>query len=166
MADVWDPGTDDVRPVIALWEKGAKLRRNAPNDRLRSALRTYVRSMSGGPGDWLFPHRRLAHCVYRDGVRHTVAALCQRAGLSDGITPHSFRRYVVNTAMRAGNRLEAVQKWLGHAHASTTMRHYWTDDLCNRDVLLEPPPEPVVETPLAAAISESMMCVRPAHSLA
>lgn len=136
LGDVWDFDRRCVRDTIALWEKGSKLRRNAPNARLREALQRYIDADAAAarvPGDWLFPHARHPRRLYADGPRHVVAALCRRTGL-EGISPHAFRRYVVNRAMRAGNRLEAVQKWLGHASAATTMRHYWTDDLVELDV--------------------------------
>lgn len=133
LSDVWDADRAEVRPVIALLEKGARTRRNIPNRRLREALRDYVVGERGAVGPWLFPHLRNPRLRSKRVATTVVDALCARVGLV-GVSPHSFRRYVVNTAMRAGNRLETVQKWLGHSHAATTMRHYWTDDLGEWDV--------------------------------
>ena len=120
--DVWDAGREEVRPVIALLEKGSKFRRNVPNQRLRTALRTYIQEElllggQGGLGDWLFPQYHCPRLVSRHCAEHTIQRLCRTIGLH-GVSPHSFRRYVVNTAMQAGNRLETVQKWLGHASAT------------------------------------------------
>ena len=130
VGDVWDVHRAEVHPVIALLEKGSRVRRNVPNQRLREALRTYVLAELGSPDDptlWLVPQRHCPRLVSRHCAEHTIRYLCRTVGLP-GISPHSFRRYVVNLAMQAGNRLETVQKWLGHASAVTTMRHYWTDD--------------------------------------
>ena len=133
---MWDAGRAEVPPVIALLEKGSKVRRNVPNGRLRAALRAYV--LEARPaGPWLFPQRRCPRLVARHCAEHTVRRLCQRVGLA-GVSPHSFRRLVVNLAMRAGNRLETVQKWLGHSSAATTLRHYWTDDPPELDLSAPP----------------------------
>jgi integrase len=133
LADVWDDPRAEVRPVVALMEKGSKVRRNVPNARLRTALRDYIVNERRPVGEWLFPHQHQPRRMAAKTAEHVARRLCTRAGLR-GVSAHSFRRYVVNTAMRAGNKLETVQKWLGHASGSTTMRHYWTDDLSELDI--------------------------------
>lgn len=131
--DVWDAQRAEVRQRIALVEKGSKIRQNIPSRRLREALRDYVLHERPSGGRWLFPNAFNPLLRSKRIATRVVNALCRRTGIQ-GVTPHAFRRYVVNTAMRAGNKLETVQKWLGHTHVTTTMRHYWTDDLCALDI--------------------------------
>lgn len=133
-----------------------------PNNRLRDALRSYIleeREPEGICTVWvdfnfllvfsppfkkkrqnntqsverLFPHRRWPLLRVHGLAAHVVRLLSRRTAIS-GISPHTFRRYVVNVAMRAGNRLEAVSKWLGHSQTVTTSRFYWTDDATILDI--------------------------------
>lgn len=128
---MWDDG--EVRSTLALEEKGSRVRRVTPNERLREALRRFVLHERGHVGPWLFPSKRAPHLPAAHVAYHVVARVCRRVGLQR-VSPHTFRRYVVNQAMRSGHRLEVVQRWLGHASPSTTSRFYWTDDVAHLDM--------------------------------
>jgi integrase len=138
--DVWDADAGEVLDAISIEEKNSRIRRNVPSSRLRRALEEYIRGrLQPTTTTWLFPHHRNPALPSRGLVACVVRRLAAKVGLTGRISPHSFRRYVVNTAMRAGNRLENVAKWLGHANVVTTSRHYWTDDVIQLN--------PVIDTP-------------------
>ena len=39
--------------------------------------------------------------------------------------PHAFRHTIVGQLVEAGNPMELVSKYMGHAHVSTTAANYW-----------------------------------------
>jgi len=123
-----------VLPIIRLIEKGSKWRHNTPNKRLRQALHAYITEERTPEGPLLFQNKHKPFAKTKYIASDVLERICLRAKLQR-INPHAFRRYVVNTAMKAGNKLETVQKWIGHSNASVTMKHYWTDDLAELDIM-------------------------------
>lgn len=134
--DVWDVHHTKVLDVITLEEKNSKLRRIVPSPLLKEALETYMRKeriLFTQDSEWLFPNLMHPQLRAKGLAAHVVARLVKASGI-DGISPHAFRRYVVNRAMKSGKNLEQVSKWLGHAVSSTTSKYYWTDDVLSLDM--------------------------------
>lgn len=71
----------------------------------------------------------------RQPTIHTLSnrlhAVCKDAGVP-AVTPHAFRRFVVNHAMRNGASLPEVSAFIGHETTAVTYRYYWTDDVAQR----------------------------------
>lgn len=57
-------------------------------------------------------------------VNHGLTAIVRDCGLPKGVTSHTMRRTHATHLLRAGVSVKDVQKRLGHADPSTTLRHY------------------------------------------
>lgn len=63
--------------------------------------------------------------------------MARKAGLQTRHNPHQFRTYLVEHALRAGNDVEDVARYLGHRSGVTTLRYYGGSDAAMR----RPPPD-------------------------
>lgn len=131
--DVWDREKSEVHQVVGILEKFSKVRRIIPSPRLREALREYILSKQPFVSEWLFPKYNCPLQPSEYIANSVVRVVCERVGLKR-VSPHTFRRWVVNEAMRNGNSLEIVARWLGHSCPSVTRKSYWTDDVLQLEV--------------------------------
>ena len=55
-----------------------------------------------------------------------VQRVAEDAGIKDiNVHPHAFRHTIVGELIDAGNSMDVVSKYMGHANVSTTANNYW-----------------------------------------
>jgi integrase len=78
----------------------------------------YLARVAPGPGDLLFPGAVQDYGT----VRRTWRAICKAAGIA-GATPHDARHTFAVHAAQAGIPIVRLQKLLGHADPTMTLRY-------------------------------------------
>ena len=104
--------------------KGNKERRVPMGDEARERLHRYragPRSewTAGKPTPAVFVSRR-GRRMTRESVWHLVRRWAEAAGVSERVTPHTFRHSFATHLLEGGADLRVVQALLGHASISTT----------------------------------------------
>jgi integrase/recombinase XerD len=102
--------------------KGAKDRYvPLPADMLQ-VLRTWWRL--GHPAHWLFPAQSDASKPLDvDSAQRWYRTACALAGITKRGGIHTLRHCYATHLLEAGVDLHSLSQWLGHRHASTTMRY-------------------------------------------
>jgi len=127
--------------ICRVLEKGRKIREFVTGPNLKRKIVTYIR--------WVETHHKTPDLTRLyvfsrdrtpyDPLRHTtLLSILRRHARNAHITevtvhPHVFRHTIVGRLMDAGNNLEVVAKFMGHASVQTTAQHYWLtniEDLC------------------------------------
>lgn len=85
---------------------------------LEGVLASHLARVGPGPDDLVFP----AEVQVYGKVRRTWAAICRAAELA-GVTPHDARHTFAVHAAQAGIPIVRLQKLLGHADPTMTMRY-------------------------------------------
>ena len=87
------------------------------------------------------PHRSVAHDqpdntrnlhapLSSPGLGHALKSIANAAGVTEVIVhPHAFRHTIVGQLIDAGNLMEIVSKFMGHAYVSTTATSYWVPNV-------------------------------------
>lgn len=133
---------------------------------MASLLRDYVENHRKGGNKYLFPATISGNKLAREaplstsGVSRIIKRLAADAGVhGNHVHPHAFRKHVVTALIEAGNRIEYVSRFVGHANIQTTL-HYW--DLqyeivqrLNMSPLLTPPISPDLALQDMASVSKS-----------
>jgi integrase len=123
------------RHTCRILEKGRKFRTFVTSSRLKAAIKRYSDELRqtgffeiAGPNvdPYLLntsdPTRPL--CVSTINVN--VKRLANLAGIQNvRVHPHMFRHTIVGELVDAGNSLETVSRFMGHANVDVTARHYW-----------------------------------------
>ena len=104
--------------------KGNKERRVPMGDEARERLHRYrigprTEWTAGRPTPAVFVSRR-GRRMTRESVWHLVRRWTEAAGLSERVTPHTFRHSFATHLLEGGADLRVVQALLGHASISTT----------------------------------------------
>lgn len=150
LAQVWDASARQPRHECTVTEKNSRPRTVVLSEGTRDAVRALVaawEAQGAAPPRHVFASQRPGVGRADEGGRpptgqalnERLRRLCERAGVPRAST-HAFRRFVVNYAVSHGASLDAVGAYLGHESASTTYRHYWTDEVHERvNALLDTP---------------------------
>lgn len=77
-------------------------------------------SVKPGHDDYVFVSVRRGTKLSRITVFHIIKALCQKLGLRDTISPHTFRHSFATHLLEGGANLRAIQEMLGHENINTT----------------------------------------------
>lgn len=118
-----------TRNVITISEmaKNGSAREALLSKKALEDLTAYIRSdYHGARKDmWLFPSKQSpSKHVCTETVRQVFRQACERCGLDDkGYTPHSFRHSFAVELLLAGNRVEDVQRALGHKSIKSTEKY-------------------------------------------
>lgn len=122
-----------ARAVCATREKGNRVRVFCCSANLRQMIQNCADFWRRTHAD-LFEHD--AFLLHKADVRVplptvAVGVLLKRLALAAGVTdvhvhPHAFRHTLVGKLVAAGNPMEVVAKFIGHADARTTSSFYWT----------------------------------------
>lgn len=92
--------------------------------------------VAAGHEDILFLNRR-GKQLTRVMIFHIVKDLCQRAGISKNISPHSFRHSFATHLVDGGADLRAIQEMLGHESITTTEIYTHLDRQYLRAAIME-----------------------------
>ncbi|MBC8136970.1 MAG: tyrosine-type recombinase/integrase [Fibrella sp.] len=127
---------EDERRILIRESKGRQPRTLPGSPAWASALSIWLRMrrriMSGKPDDGLLFVSELGGPIDTHKFIHTLHSITKYAGLSEGITLHSLRRYSINKL--AKNNLLAAQTIAGHKDAKTTLLYTRLDPDFLRDV--------------------------------
>lgn len=122
---------DSQRMVIHVEAgKGRKDRFVMLSPKLLDILRAYWRKAR--PTQWLFPGDLPGRPISAAAVEHFCRQVCERAGITKPVTPHSFRHAFAVRLLEAGTDVRTIQLLLGHRNLSTTARylHLATNKIC------------------------------------
>jgi integrase len=87
--------------------------------------------------EWIFPSPRNEHAhKTRQAVWKDVRNACERAGISQHVTPHSSRKTFAVDVMREKG-FSVAQKSLQHTNAETTMLYVFADLLTSKNKYVE-----------------------------
>ena len=120
---------DLVRGEIRVYGKGRKERVGLLGRPARYALRAYLedgrptllerRTADAAPPTEVFLNHRGEPLGVR-GLRYRLDRLCRRAGLPEGVSPHTLRHSFATHLLDGGADLRVVQELLGHESLATT----------------------------------------------
>ena len=119
---------DDVQlssRVLRIMGKGSKERLSPLSDTSHESLKRWLeeRPLLALPEEpALFVGTRGGRLNRREAAR-IVERLCQRAGLTFTVSPHSLRHSFATHLLEAGADLRSVQELLGHQRLTTTQRY-------------------------------------------
>jgi site-specific recombinase XerD len=120
------------REICSVPEKGNTHRRFVTSPNLKKRIKVYV--------DYF--RSSLPLCDYQDAfimnphdptsplssnrIRDILTALAREAKIVGvHVHPHAFRHTIVGSLIEAGNSMERVSRFMGHASVDTTNKHYW-----------------------------------------
>lgn len=101
---------------------------------LKQAIARYVESIrdklpQDGSDPCLLNPRNFAAPLPCECVRVMVKRVAQDAGVTDVVVhPHAFRHTIVGHLIDAGNSMDLVSKFMGHANINTTAKNYWVPE--------------------------------------
>jgi site-specific recombinase XerD len=117
-------GIDSQRMSIRVEQgKGGKDRYTILSPRLLDELRRYWTTHHSGL--WLFPSpKNIERPVTVNAAWQAYTAAKRRAGIAKQGGIHALRHAFATHMLEAGTDLHTIQRLLGHAHISTTMRYF------------------------------------------
>jgi tyrosine recombinase XerC len=126
--------TEDIDPiggVVKVMGKGKKERMVPIGDKAINAIRSYSEKKKK-ESDALFLNKNGKRISTR-GVRNIVWKYLRRAGIRQGVSPHTLRHSFATHLLNRGADLRSVQELLGHVNLSTTQiyTHLTTERLKN-----------------------------------
>ena len=139
---------------VRLLGKGKKQRSCPLWTETVEAIHAYLKQrMPKDPAtDYLFLNSH-GVCISRFGIRHVIGKYTEVAGAqcsslkSKTITPHTIRHTTAMHLLRAGNDINMVRYWLGHANINTTHIYVEIDMEMKRKMLQKTQAPTVGKTP-------------------
>ena len=125
---------DDVfeRSILVRKGKGDKARVAFITEDAEAALLDYRAAI----GQKLVPCfvNRYGDRLSRQSAHKIIVKIAERSGIKKNISPHTLRHTFATNMLRAGARIEDVQKMLGHSRVETTLiyMHFTNDYLHSR----------------------------------
>ncbi len=116
--------------------KGDKERRLYLKPQVVAVLRRYLAGV--GPAEYLFPSPYQAH-LSTDQAQAILKRYVRRAGLPEGVSPHTLRHSVATHYLLGGAPITFVQGLLGHANLATTGRYTGLVDEWAKEIALNTP---------------------------
>lgn len=127
LSSVWDGAK--LCHVAQATEKGMHTRVFVIDAALATCLRDYIthERPHNCKSPWLFPSRKdLSMPISGCTLALRLKQHCARVGIKgQHVRLHGLRKFTVGALVGAGNRIEAVSKWLGHSVSQTTYLNYW-----------------------------------------
>lgn len=111
-------------------EKAKSRRGFVTSTALKQAIKSHVEMMrqevAVNSDTYLFYTKNPQKPCSPPTIREMVKSVAASAGISDvHVHPHAFRHTIVGELIDAGNSMEIVSKYMGHAQVSTTAQNYW-----------------------------------------
>lgn len=113
-----DDDVDMISGIVKVRGKGKKERIVPIGERALSAIRRYLEKRESRSAA-LFLNPRRARISDR-GVRYMFRKYLRKAGLKQGVSPHTLRHSFATHMLNRGADLRTVQELLGHANLGTT----------------------------------------------
>ena len=120
------------RSVLVRKGKGDKPRVSFLTAEAERALKKY-KNNSDNEDEFLFINQ-YNNQISRQYIHRIIVTIAKRAGINKKVSPHTLRHTFATNMLRAGARVEDVQKMLGHSRAETTLiyMHFTNDYLHSR----------------------------------
>ena len=118
---------------VVIKGKGDKERIVPLTSTLSTAITNYLTTEHQQESEWLFPNNRGGH-ITRQTVSKIIDNLLIGTGITDRITPHSFRHMFATTLLERGMDVREVQLLLGHSSIQTTQIYTHVNKSHLRDV--------------------------------
>lgn len=113
-----EPDIDFISGVVKVMGKGRKERLVPIGEQALTALRRYLECRKK-KSNAVFLNKNGSRITSR-GVRNVVTKYLRRAGIAQGVSPHTLRHSFATHLLNRGADLRSVQELLGHANLSTT----------------------------------------------
>lgn len=121
-ARIEDLSQDRHHQVLDLRVKGGQTKRFAIPPAALAAIHDYL-AERGDPSNGLIFVSRNGRRLVQSYAWKLVNRVARAAGVSYGISPHSFRHSAITIALSDGRPLHVVQDFAGHADPRTTRRY-------------------------------------------
>lgn len=149
---VWDKAKQNIRRPMRIIEKNQQIRQIVACPELVAVMSKHIlKTHPGDPFVYLFPNPRDPRRPRRRVGAQVLLKVCRRLAIQPPVHCHQFRAYIVHQCQLYGVPFERASKWLGHRHAGTTFRHYYTDTNHNAQIakiLLENTEEDTIDSTL------------------
>ena len=130
---------DDVhtpRDICIVPEKGKKMRQFVTSSNIKRLIKLYSdfirkeHAVQDCRDFYIFNPRHPDTICSGSNIGYILKAIGKRAGITDVVVhAHAFRHTIVGKLMDAGNSLDVVSKFMGHASALTTAKNYWVTNI-------------------------------------
>jgi integrase len=133
------------RHVCKVMEKNKKYRQFLTSHNLKQVLVAYIRYVEVNlktvrhSDFYAFNLRKPYQKLCTETIRKRLKKIGQSAEVEVVVHPHVFRHTIVGKLIDAGNSMETVSKFIGHAGTDVTYRHYWLKGIKDLEIDLRNP---------------------------
>jgi integrase len=122
------------REICSVKEKAGAIRRFQTGPNLKIAIKQHVEyfrnNVPNGNDRDCFILNPVSPGEPMGSLHYTLKALAKKTNITGvKVHPHAFRHTVVDRLVQAGNSMEFISKFMGHARVQTTATRYWVSTI-------------------------------------